>query len=116
MVRIPTLFPGCNPLGHAPSDNFHHVSQELRAIPVGPLTFAPGRTADPQGPENGCRASHIAGIPYRGWYVFEKPFRVLLTVKVPSRRTVSLINFASHGSCRLAMKSAGAFFGPPAWE
>ena len=35
-----------------------------------------------------------------------------MTVKLPSRWTVTLISFASHGSFGLAMKSAGAFFWP----
>jgi hypothetical protein len=88
-------------------------SGDFRKISWGPLrltvtSFTPSANRLP--------SARIAGIPYRGSYVFEKPFRVLVTVKAPSRRTVTLISFPSHGSCRLAMKSAGAFFRPPASE
>src|ERR1035437_6679272 len=47
--------------------------------------------------------------PLTGAYVLLKPFRVLVTVKVPFDSADSLINLNSSVGSRLAMKSSGGF-------
>jgi len=50
-----------------------------------------------------------AALPLTGAYVLLKPFRVLVSVKVPLDSTDSLIDLYSSAGSRLAMKSSGGF-------